>query len=245
VVKNIYVGTSGWQISHSVGSFYPHALASSDRLNFYSRHLNSVEINSTFKSYPKSSTMEKRYSETPGDFKFAIKAHKDFTHIHPMTDPEENWSRFFDSLKCLGEKLGPVLFQFAPSFRQDLKLLKNWLKTLDKDFKYAFEFRNPSWFCAKTYHLLKSFDAALCISDFRTLRSPYVSTATWGYFRLHGPLILPYRGSYDSDALTDWAQVACSLFKDKVIYAFLDNTMSGCAPQNALDFSHILHTNIK
>ena len=107
-------------------------------------------------------------------------------------------------IEVLGEKLGPVLFQLPPKWHFNIERLQSFLKALPEDFKYAFEFRDSSWFDEKTEEALASKNAAFCIYDFEGRQSPRTATADFVYIRLHGP-DGAYRGQYDDAALSDWA----------------------------------------
>ena len=71
--NKIFIGCSGFSERSWKGFFYPEELLSKDYLNYYSKHLNAVEINSTFYRKPTLKTLEKWYNETEDDFKFFIK----------------------------------------------------------------------------------------------------------------------------------------------------------------------------
>ena len=82
--NNTFVGCSGFTERSWKGFFYPEALPSREYLSFYSKHLNAVEINSTFYRKPTSKTLEKWFSETEEDFQFFIKIPKTITHLKKL-----------------------------------------------------------------------------------------------------------------------------------------------------------------
>ena len=118
--------------------------------------------------------------------------------------------------------------------------LEAFLETLPGDHRYAFEFRDESWFDDRVYGLLKEYEAAFCIYDLDGRTSPKEVTADFVYVRLHGPEG-PYRGQYGVEALSGWAG-AFSRWVDegKDVYCYFDNDEAGYAPQNALRLQQMM-----
>src|SRR3989442_12867791 len=77
----MFVGTSGFSYPSWKGKFYPTDLKSEDFLAFYSKQLNSVEINSSFYASPSLAMIKSWSSKTGENFKFAFKAPRQITHI--------------------------------------------------------------------------------------------------------------------------------------------------------------------
>jgi len=76
------------------------------------------------------------------------------------------FSKFFTAIEPLKEKIGPIIFQLPPGWNSNSERLKGLLEVLPKDFRYAFELRNPDWFNDEIYQILKDHNAAFCIYDF-------------------------------------------------------------------------------
>jgi uncharacterized protein YecE (DUF72 family) len=182
----LYAGTSGWAYPQWKPEFYPAKLAAAKFLGYYSTRLNSVELNYTFRRFPTEKLLTGWIASTPADFKFAVKAHQNITHIKRLKDSEEWTSRFLAALEPLREagKLGPVLFQLPPFLRCDLPRLKDFLAQLPRHTRAAFEFRHESWFCAEVFEALREANAALCQAESEKLETPKVQTADFTYFRL-------------------------------------------------------------
>ncbi len=73
---------------------------------------------------------------------------------------------FLNTVSHLGPKLGPILFQFPPSFKsENFDALKDFTSILPKKFRYAFEIRNNSWCNNKFYKLLEEHKIALVLGD--------------------------------------------------------------------------------
>ncbi|GAI31476.1 unnamed protein product, partial [marine sediment metagenome] len=75
----IYVGTSGWVYPHWENIFYPEGLPSKDKLKYFSQHFKTAEVNYSFYRLPRPATYQNWYSQTPGDFLFAVKASRFIT----------------------------------------------------------------------------------------------------------------------------------------------------------------------
>ncbi len=88
---------------------------------------------------------------------------------------------------CAADRLGPILFQLAPSFKLDLERLARFVKLLPKTFRAAFEFRNATWFSNRTYEILRDANVAMCLAENENLETPHVLTADFVYLRLRKP----------------------------------------------------------
>lgn len=235
------IGTSGWSYDHWEGPFYPQGLPQTKRLIFYTQHFSTIELNASFYRLPQKSTFAKWRASTPKDFTFAIKASRFLTHVKKLNEPEEPWKALFERAKALAEKLGPVLFQFPPNWRQNLERLDKFLKILPEGQEYAFEFRHPSWFNQSTYQLLRSKrTAALCIADSPRYPCFFEITAPFTFIRMHGGQEL-YGSKYSDRELEKLAQKIRQYQKEGLkIYVYFNNDAYGYAIENALRLREIL-----
>jgi uncharacterized protein YecE (DUF72 family) len=185
-MARIYAGTSGWAYPSWKPDFYPAKLSSAKFLAYYAGRLNSVELNYTFRRMPTPKLLAGWVAATPADFKFAVKAHQNITHVKRLRDVAEWTTQFISSLEPLAQagKLGPVLFQLPPFLKCDVPRLANFLAALPRGTRAAFEFRHASWFCNEVFEALRGANAALCQAESETLESPDVQTADFVYFRL-------------------------------------------------------------
>ncbi len=136
----VRIGISGWRYEPWRGVFYPHELIQKRELMFASRALSSIEINGTFYARQKPASFMQWYDDTPDDFLFSVKAPQYVTHIRRLRDVEKPIANFFASgVLALRQKLGPVLWQFPPSFRFDADLFGSFLKLLPHDTDAARE----------------------------------------------------------------------------------------------------------
>jgi len=135
---------------------------------------------------PSAKTLEGWLTATPVGFAFACKAHMRLTHIMKMKDAESFTELFLKALEPLraARRLGPVLYQFAPTFKCDLDRLDAYLPLLPRDIRFAFEFRHASWLTDGVYERLGRHNIALCLAESEKLVVPQVLTADFAYFRL-------------------------------------------------------------
>jgi uncharacterized protein YecE (DUF72 family) len=166
-MAHLYVGTSGWAYPTWKPNFYPEKLAQKKFLNFYASKLNAVEVNYTFRQLVKETTVQNWLAETPDHFRFTIKAHQVLTHIKRLKSAEEFLQRFLGTLEALERagRLGPLLFQLPPNFKADQAVLSEFLKSLPRSVRAAFEFRHESWFSDATWDTLRDRNIALCVAE--------------------------------------------------------------------------------
>src|SRR5580765_2365227 len=224
----IRIGISGWKYEPWRGIFYPKGLQQRRELEYASRQMNSIELNGSFYSLQRPASYQKWHDETPDDFVFAVKGSKYISHEKKLNDIEKPLANFFASgVLLLGEKLGPILWQFPPWWPYDRKRISSFLKLLPKTSKkaselaaehtltkkdwiwtdvivktkirYAFEPRHPSFFMPDFIELLRKHNAALVFADTAgKWPSSEDLTADLIYCRLHGSKEL-YASGYDDD----------------------------------------------
>src|SRR5437660_2097828 len=150
-----YVGVSGFSYASWKRNFYPKDLKSEDFLSFYSGKLNSVEINSSFYAPPSAAMVKSWAGRTGEDFRFAIKSPRLITHTLKIgKGAPEAADRLGNTLDLLGAKLGPVVFQLPPLFRQDLKTLESCLTQTTGVKRKVFEVSHAAWLNDLTYQLV-------------------------------------------------------------------------------------------
>ena len=114
--------------------------------------------------------------------------------------------------------------------------MKHSSSCLDPTFKYAVEFRNPSWLRNETWKLLKDYEVAYTIVDEPLLPPEIHLTADFAYFRWHGrgeKIWFDYR--YNSKELDIWVPKVLETAKNtKKVYGYFNNHYHGYAPENCL-----------
>ena len=111
------IGTSGWSYRHWRGPFYPVGLPAKQHLAFYAERFDTVEVNGTFYRLIAPQTLSGWREQTPGNFVFACKGSRFLTHMKRLTDCGQGLERYFERVRALGPKLGPILFQLPETFR--------------------------------------------------------------------------------------------------------------------------------
>ena len=233
-MSEVRIGVSGWTYPEWRGNFYPKGLVQKRELEYASRQMNSIEINGTFYSLQSPDSFRKWAAATPDDFIFSLKGSKFITHRKKLKDVRVPLANFFASgVLLLGEKLGPIVWQFPPWFRFDADLIvsfldllpgdsieasrlaeensiktkgKRWVEALSETkLRYAFEPRHESFLSPEFIALLRSRNAALAIADTGG-KWPYAEdvTADFLYVRLHGEEL--YSSDYSDAALGRWAR---------------------------------------
>jgi uncharacterized protein YecE (DUF72 family) len=228
------VGISGWRYAPWRGVFYPRALAQHRELEYASRQLPTIEINGTHYSLQRPECFEAWRAATPPGFVFAVKGSRFITHMKRLNDIERPLANFFaQGVLALEEKLGPLLWQFPPSFRFEPARLEAFFALLPRDtdaamalarrrdhrmtgrakltcrssreLRHAIEIRHESFRDPAFVKLLRRFNVALVVAD-TAGKWPYVEdvTADFMYLRLHGDKEI-YKSGYDEAALDRWA----------------------------------------
>jgi uncharacterized protein YecE (DUF72 family) len=152
-------------------------------------------------------------SQVPETFTFSIKASMRITHHARLkAESKDPLDFLLKNTNVLGARMGPVLFQLPPNLKKDVDRLRAFLSYLPDGRRFTFEFRHESWFDEDVVSALRERDAALCISDQEDVQSPVLSTATWGYLRLH-------RFDYSDATLGEWAErVRAQGWADAYVY---------------------------
>ncbi|MEE3627409.1 DUF72 domain-containing protein [Nitrospirillum sp. BR 11752] len=234
IPADIRIGISGWTYAPWRGAFYPPDLPQRRALEYASGVFRSIEINGTFYGLQKPDVFARWAAETPSGFVFAVKAPRYITHIRRLKEPLAPLANFLASgLLRLEDKLGPILWQFPPSFRFDAALLGDFLALLPRDtehaadlahrhdanlkarawmqpgphrrLRHAVEIRHDSFRDPAFTDLLRRHGVALVCAD--TVEWPRLMdlTADFVYCRLHGSSEL-YRSGYGVDELDRWAR---------------------------------------
>lgn len=227
----IRIGTSGFSYKEWKPIFYPVELSDKRFLSYYATRFDAVEIDSTFYRMPTPKALDAWLEATPESFRFAIKASQRITHRERLAVPSESLQYLLDVLTRLAPRLGMVLYQLPPFFRQDLGRLESFLGSLPEFPKSALEFRHVSWFQDETYGLLEKFGVALCINDNDDFECPRVLTAKHTYVRLR-------RDAYTPDERAVWREQLRSFEREGIdVFAFIKHKDNPEAPLIALDFA--------
>ncbi len=228
---SIRIGTSGWIYRHWRKVFYPERLPQREWLEFYQAHFDTVEINFTFYRLPPVETFESWRRRAGPDFHYAVKGSRFITHLKRLSEPREHVGLFFERLRALGDRAGPVLWQLPPDFERDDERLAAFLSTLPRSHRHAVEFRHQSWLVEEVFELLGRHEVALCIPD--SPRSPRALrlTAGWTYLRFHQGAT---HGDYTEEEIDAWGERIRDFQRQgAAVWAYFNNDVHGYAIKNA------------
>ena len=274
-MSRILVGTSGWSYPSGAGTwngvFYPKKKAGFNELAFYAEHFDTVEVNSSSYRVPSIEATQAWAHRTPSDFEFSLKLYQKFTHPEMFLkatgqDPADldrkdvdEFRAAIDPLASAG-KLGALLAQFPPSFKNDANArgYLEWLLDAFEGYQLAVELRHRSFSedPVETMRILAEHGAALVQIDepkfkgsIRQNRLPNVKT--FYYMRLHGRNAAEWwtheksedRYNYlyadsELDPIVDDVEEASREVKKTYVYA--NNHFSAKSVANAVTIKHKL-----
>ena len=161
---NIYIGVGGWTFAPWRGVFYPEKLTQAKELEYAATKLTSIEINGTYYGSQKPESFRKWAREVPDGFVFSLKGPRFATNRRVLAEAGDFVKRFYDSgVLELGDRLGPVLWQFAPTKKFDEADFGKFLELLPRKLegralRHVVEVRHDS-FCAPDFvALLRQFE---------------------------------------------------------------------------------------
>ena len=231
----IRVGVGGWSYELWRGTFYPEKHPQKRELEYASRQLTSIEINSTYYGSQKLETFVMWREETPDDFVFSVKAPRFATQRKVLSAAGESIERFFKSgVLALGSKLGPINWQLMPSTRFNEPDMRGFLSLLPKrvdgvDLRHALEVRNASFSEPEFIALAKEFEVAIVLavdSDYPEIAD---NTSSFCYLRIMGTSEDEPDG-YNTHKLSQWAQRLHALAAGEPVKALRTNGEAHTSP---------------
>ncbi|MDQ6883810.1 MAG: DUF72 domain-containing protein [Candidatus Dormibacteraeota bacterium] len=165
-------------------------------LGFYAQRLDTVEVNTTFYRNPSGETIASWTSAVPPSFRFAVKAHRRITHNRRMPNLEGAIATMAEMVEGLGDRLGPVLFQFPPTAPYDEGRIERIAREVPSHWRLAFQFRHRSWHTAAIADRVEGLQAAFCHGDGEPEPGP-LGRGAFIYLRLR-------REAYSPQRLTAW-----------------------------------------
>lgn len=236
----VLVGTSGFSYDHwADGVFYPPHLSRSKWLPYYADRFATVELNVTYYRLQRREAFETWDSQTPSDFRFALKGSRLITHYHRLHDVTEAVRTFLERAEPLGQKLEVVLWQLPPRLQVDVPRLDAFcalLRKLSPRLRHSFEFRDRSWFDGGVYRVLEEHGYALCVAHSARWPREEVATAPYVYLRMHGGEKTP-DSAYTEAELRGWADKAKAWHDEgRDVYVYFNNDAHGYAVRDAERF---------
>ena len=207
----IRVGIGGWNFAPWRANFYPAGLVQKRELEYASRHLNAIEINSTFYSAQKPATYARWRSETPEGFVFSLKAPGHITGRRELAQTGKAIDAFvFGGLGELGDRLGPIVWQLPPNKAFERADLAGFLDQLPRSIdayplRHALEVRHESFRCAEYVELARKHRVPTVFTDSAEHPSFADATGDFVYARLmRSESDIPT--GYAPAALDEWKQ---------------------------------------
>ena len=207
---NIYIGIGGWTFEPWRGVFYPEKLTQAKELSYAASKLTSIEINGTYYGSQKPESFRKWAREVPDGFVFSLKGPRFATNRRVLAEAGDSVKRFYDSgVLELGDRLGPVLWQFLPTRAFDpddiaafLALLPDAIDGLP--LRHAVEVRHPSYLDPRWLELARAHGVATVYTDSPDYPNLADLTGPFVYARLMRSQANRKTG-YTAPALAEWA----------------------------------------
>ena len=213
----IYVGVGGWTYEPWRGLFFPKGLPAKQELGYASRRLTAIEINGTFYRTQTPASFRKWADETPEGFMFAVKAHRMSTSRKTPAEMADSITWFLNSgVAELGDKLGPINWQFPPYRKFDVEYFDAFLGLLPKELggrplRHALEVRHMSFVDPAFVDLLRRHAAAVVFTDAEDWPSIPDPTTDFVYARLQRTRdevetgYTPEELDFGASAMREWA----------------------------------------
>ena len=272
--SNIFIGTSGWSYPKGEGTwkgyFYPSGKI--NELEFYSQFFNTVEVNSSFYRPPNPGFAENWVKRTPRGFLFTVKLWQKFTHpkmyeeatgeVAAISQTDVDQFKYGIEPLVKSGKLGALLAQFPPSFKNDeyrQKMLQAVIRTFGA-YRLAVELRHRSWSDDKDFpQLLENDNVSWVHIDEPKFQSSVAAelpqTSDTAYFRFHGrnkemwwqgDNETRYKYLYSQDEINELSEKVKTVSNQvKYAFALFNNHWQGYAPRNAVDMMKTLQLPFK
>jgi uncharacterized protein YecE (DUF72 family) len=189
-MARVYVGISGWRYPPWRGVFYPVGLTQSRELSFASRQMSTIEVNGSFYSLIHPESYQAWYDETPEGFVFSVKGSRFCTNRKVLADMGKSMEVFLNQgLVELGDRLGPILWQFMGTKKYDPDDFEGFLKLLHATLeglplRHVVEPRHQSFQDPGFVALCRKHKVAICLADHQAYPLIPDVTADFVYVRL-------------------------------------------------------------
>jgi uncharacterized protein YecE (DUF72 family) len=206
----IYCGVGGWTYEPWRGVFYPKGLPHVRELEYAAQHLTSIEINGTFYRTQTPKTFREWASRVPDGFVFSLKGPRYAVNRRVLGEAGDSVTRFLESgITELGDHLGPLLWQFAPTRRFNEADFGNFLELLPDKFggkmlRHVVEPRHESFKTPAFVAMARKANVAICYAEHANYAEIADVTSDFIYARLQeGQEKL--KAGHPPKALDQWA----------------------------------------
>ena len=211
----IRVGIGGWTYEPWRGEFYPKGLPHARELTYASERLTSIEINGTFYRTQSPATFAKWAKEARDGFVFSVKGVRYATNRRVLAEAGESVERFLKSgVMELGDKLGPLLWQFTPTKKFDPDDFGAFLALLPKSLQGQ-----------KLRHVVEVRHASFCVPEFIALLRKHAT-----------PVVFAEHATYPSiaDPVGDFVYLRLQKGKDDIATGYPPKELDAWAKRAAI-----------
>ena len=206
----VRIGIGGWTYEPWRGVFYPDGLVQRRELEYAAQHLTAIEINATFYGRQKPASWRKWAEAVPEGFQFTVKASRYSTARKVLAEGADSIEKFLNQgFTELGDKLGPILWQFAPTKHFERDDFARFLDLIPDSqdgvpLRHALEIRHESFADPTFFELARTRNMAVVFADSDEYPCIDEATADFSYARLQRTEESVETG-YDDKALDAWA----------------------------------------
>jgi len=207
----IHIGIGGWTFAPWRGVFYPEKLTQAKELSYAASKLTSIEINGTYYGSQKPESFRKWASEVPDGFVFSVKGPRFATNRRVLAEAGDSIQRFYDSgVLELRDRMGPVLWQFAPTKKFDEADFGKFLELLPRKLegralRHVVEVRNDSFCTPPFIALLRKFAIPVVYADHQKYPAIADITGDFVYARMQTGKDT-VKTAYPPKALDQWSE---------------------------------------
>ncbi|MBV9883362.1 MAG: DUF72 domain-containing protein [Sphingomonadaceae bacterium] len=186
----IRIGIGGWDFDPWRESFYPPNVPRAKQLDYLGTRLNATEINATYYRTQSPALFAKWAKMVPDGFKFAVKASRFCTNRRVLSEGAESIGKFCaQGFTELGDKLGPILWQLAPTKKFDAEEMRDFLLLLPTSrdgigLRHAIEPRHESFKCREFVAMARAANVAIVIAAHESYPQIADLSADFVYARL-------------------------------------------------------------
>ncbi|MDY7524144.1 DUF72 domain-containing protein [Sphingomonas sp. 10B4] len=209
----IRVGIGGWTYEPWRGSFFPEKWPHKRELDYAASKLTAIEVNGTYYSSQKPATFASWAKAVPDGFVFALKASRYCTNRKVLAEAGESIARFTgQGIVELGDRLGPILWQFMATKKFDPKDFGAFLKLLPAEqdgiaLRHAVQVRHESFQTPEFVALARAAGVAIVYADSTDYPAIADVSGDLVYARLEAAVEEEPAG-YAPAALDRWASTA-------------------------------------
>jgi len=167
----IRTGIGGWTYEPWRGVFFPDGLPQKRELEYASRAVTAIEVNGTYYGSQKPATFASWAKTAPDGFVFALKASRFCTNRKVLADSGDSIAKFVgQGIVELGDKLGPILWQFMATKKFEADDFAAFLKLLPAShegvaLRHAIQVRHDSFHVPEFVAMARAAGVALVFAD--------------------------------------------------------------------------------